>query len=73
MRKFIYENKAISHATQSHLYLDVIGGDDGNSNLASVEVYHPETDTWRTLPASMTIGRSYAGVSIVDKPIGPIQ
>lgn len=49
--------------------LYVIGGDDGNSNLASVEVYHPESDTWRIMPASMTIGRSYAGVAIVDKPI----
>lgn len=53
--------------------LYVIGGDDGNSNLASVEVYHPDSDQWRSLPASMTIGRSYAGVAIVDKPMGPVQ
>lgn len=49
--------------------LYVVGGDDGNSNLASVEVYHPESDTWRILPASMTIGRSYAGIAMIDKPI----
>lgn len=49
--------------------LYVVGGDDGSSNLASVEVYSPETDSWRVLPASMGIGRSYAGVCIIDKPL----
>lgn len=55
----------VSHGGQ----LYVIGGDDGSSNLASVEVYCPETDTWRILPASMSIGRSYAGVCMIDKPL----
>lgn len=48
--------------------LYVVGGDDGASNLATVEVYDPKTDTWTALPASMSIGRSYAGVAIIDKP-----
>ncbi|XP_043473536.1 ring canal kelch homolog [Leptopilina heterotoma] len=47
--------------------LYVVGGDDGSSNLASVEVYSPRTDTWITLPTCMSIGRSYAGVAIIDK------
>lgn len=50
-------------------FLYVVGCDDGTSNLASVEVYCPETDTWRILPAVMSIGRSYAGVCMVDKPL----
>ncbi|XP_067624737.1 ring canal kelch protein isoform X2 [Eurosta solidaginis] len=49
--------------------LYVVGGDDGTSNLGSVEVYCPEIDTWRILPSSMTIGRSYAGVCMIDKPM----
>ncbi|XP_023295821.1 ring canal kelch protein isoform X2 [Lucilia cuprina] len=49
--------------------LYVVGGDDGDSNLSSVEVYSPETDSWRILTASMTIGRSYAGVCMIDKPM----
>ncbi|KAH8392454.1 hypothetical protein KR215_008912, partial [Drosophila sulfurigaster] len=49
--------------------LYVVGGDDGTSNLASVEVYCPDSDSWRILPALMTIGRSYAGVCMIDKPL----
>ncbi|XP_064458270.1 kelch-like protein 2 [Ornithodoros turicata] len=49
--------------------LYVVGGDDGSSNLASVEVYNPKTRVWNMLPTFMTIGRSYAGVAIIDKPI----
>jgi len=49
--------------------LYVVGGDDGTSNLASVEVYCPDSDSWRILPALMTIGRSYAGVCMIDKPM----
>nr|CAD7445133.1 unnamed protein product [Timema bartmani] len=49
--------------------LYVVGGDDGSSNLASVEVYSPKTDSWTMLPSSMSIGRSYAGVCIIDKPM----
>jgi len=49
--------------------LYVVGGDDGSSNLASVEVYNPKADTWTMLPSCMGIGRSYAGVAIIDKPM----
>lgn len=49
--------------------LYVVGGDDGSSNLASVEVYNPKTDCWTMLSSCMSIGRSYAGVAIIDKPI----
>ena len=49
--------------------LYVVGGDDGTSNLASVEVYNPKSDSWSMLPSSMGIGRSYAGVCIIDKPM----
>lgn len=37
--------------------------------LVRLQVYCPKTDTWRILPASMGIGRSYAGVCIIDKPM----
>ncbi len=47
--------------------LYVIGGDDGQSNLASVEVYNPKVNSWSLLPFLMSIGRSYAGVAIIDK------
>jgi len=50
--------------------LIIVGGDDGNSNLSSVEVYDPVTDTWTFLNSSMVVGRSYAGVAIIDKPSG---
>jgi len=46
----------------------VIGGDDGTSNLSSVEMYNPKTDTWNVLAANMTIGRSYTGVAVIDRP-----
>ena len=49
--------------------LYVVGGDDGSSNLSSVEVYCPKTDAWSMLSSFMTIGRSYAGVAIIDKPM----
>ncbi len=36
--------------------------------LQSVEVYSPKTDSWTILPGNMSIGRSYTGVCIIDKP-----
>ncbi len=48
--------------------LYVVGGDDGTSNLQSVEVYNSKTDAWSLLPGAMSIGRSYTGVCIIDKP-----
>ena len=56
--------KVITH--NGALY--VIGGDDGTSNLASVEMYNPKADNWTVLAANMTIGRSYTGVCVIDKP-----
>ena len=49
--------------------LYVVGGDDGSSNLSSVECYNPKSDTWTMLSSSLNIGRSYAGVSVIDRPI----
>ncbi|KAK1175723.1 kelch-like protein 2 isoform X1 [Acipenser oxyrinchus oxyrinchus] len=49
--------------------LYVVGGDDGSCNLSSVEYYNPSADKWTLLPASMSTGRSYAGVAILDKPL----
>lgn len=49
--------------------LYVVGGDDGASNLASVEVYNPKIDSWTLLSSCMGIGRSYAGVAVIDKPM----
>ena len=49
--------------------LYVVGGDDGSSNLGSVEVYDPKSNTWTLLSSSMMTGRSYAGVAVIDKPI----
>uniref|UniRef100_A0AAX7TPY2 Kelch like family member 2 n=1 Tax=Astatotilapia calliptera TaxID=8154 RepID=A0AAX7TPY2_ASTCA len=49
--------------------LYVVGGDDGSCNLASVEFYNPITDKWTLLPTCMSTGRSYAGVTVIDKPL----
>ena len=48
--------------------LYVVGGDDGSSNLQSVEFYNPKTDVWTIVPATMSLGRSYTGVCVIDKP-----
>jgi len=48
--------------------LFVVGGDDGSSNLGSVECYDPKSNTWTLLPSSMMTGRSYAGVTVIDRP-----
>ena len=37
--------------------LYVVGGDDGSSNLNSVEYYNPQTDTWITLQTTMEVAR----------------
>ncbi|XP_014829878.1 PREDICTED: kelch-like protein 2 isoform X2 [Poecilia mexicana] len=49
--------------------LYVVGGDDGSCNLASVEFYNSTTDKWTLLPTCMSTGRSYAGVTVIDKPL----
>ncbi|XP_064626753.1 kelch-like protein 2 [Lineus longissimus] len=53
----------VSHAG----LLYVVGGDDGSSNLGSVEVYDQKNDTWTLLSNTMMMGRSYAGVAVIDK------
>lgn len=47
----------------------VVGGDDGSCNLGSVEFYNPAIDKWTLLAACMSTGRSYAGVTVIDKPL----
>lgn len=48
--------------------LYVVGGDDGSSNLGTVECYDPKSNTWTLLTCSMMTGRSYAGVTVIDRP-----
>ena len=64
MNTFVYKGVV---AYDGLLY--VVGGDDGSSNLSSVECYSPKSDTWTMLLSSLTIGRSYAGVAVIDRPI----
>lgn len=45
----------------------VVGGDDGQSNLSSIEIYNPKINSWTLMSQKMSIGRSYAGVAIIDK------
>ena len=49
--------------------LYVVGGDDGSSNLGSVEVYDPSSNKWTLLTSSMMTGRSYAGVTVIERPL----
>ena len=48
--------------------LYVVGGDDGSSYLQSIECYDPVRVTWTVLNANMSLGRSYTGVCIIDRP-----
>jgi kelch-like protein 2/3 len=45
----------------------VVGGDDGTTNLNSMEVYDPRLDMWTMVQSCLSTGRSYAGISVVDK------
>ncbi|XP_047521897.1 ring canal kelch homolog [Pieris napi] len=47
--------------------LYVVGGDDGAANLNTVEVFDPATEQWSMLGSAMTLGRSYAGVAVVER------
>ncbi|VDP70209.1 unnamed protein product [Echinostoma caproni] len=49
--------------------LYVVGGEDGDTNLASVEKYDPSTNTWVLLSSQMHIGRSYAGVAVIERTL----
>ena len=68
-RLHIFPNVFFSHTgvVSNSGMIYVIGGDDGSTNLDSVECYDPKSNTWTLLHLSMTTGRSYAGVAIVDK------
>ena len=48
--------------------LYVVGGDDGSSNLQSLESFNPKTEVWTIVQATMSLGRSYTGVCVIDKP-----
>lgn len=50
-----------------HGKLYVVGGDDGAANLATVEVFDPAAEQWSVLGAAMAVGRSYAGVAVVER------
>ncbi|XP_047535849.1 kelch-like protein 3 [Vanessa atalanta] len=50
-----------------HGKLYVVGGDDGAANLATVEVFDPAAEQWSVLGAAMSVGRSYAGVAVVER------
>lgn len=49
-------------------FLYVVGGYNGALDLDSVELYNPLINKWTMIPFSMNMGRSDAGVIVVDKP-----
>ena len=53
--------------------LYVVGGCTGLTDVDSVEVYDPATNSWSRLPTSMGIGQSYAGridagITVINRP-----
>ncbi|RVE42707.1 hypothetical protein evm_012644 [Chilo suppressalis] len=48
--------------------LIVLGGDDGAANLDTGEIFDPATEQWTMLSERMSVGRSYAGVCVVEWP-----
>lgn len=55
-------------ATVVYSLLYVVGGDDGVSNLATIEVYDPIFKSWKVASSGLSLGRSYAGIAVMDKP-----
>lgn len=57
------------HSGVVSLYHNVyaVGGDDGTSNLSSVEVYNAVENHWSRLPVDMPLARSYAGLAVIGK------
>ena len=53
----------VTHA--GRLY--VVGGNDGDSSLSSMEMYDPVTNTW-TLVADMPVARIAPAVALINKP-----
>ena len=45
--------------------LYVVGGDDGSSNLHSVEYYNPSTDTWSLIVTTMETARRYFFITVM--------
>ena len=50
-----------------------MGGDDGITNLSTIEVYDPFIDKWKFADGGLTVGRSYAGVAVLDKAADLLQ
>ncbi|VDQ15244.1 unnamed protein product [Trichobilharzia regenti] len=61
--KFYFSQGLVAHDG----FLYVIGGEDGETDLTSIEKYDPATNTWALLPTNLRIGRSYAGVIIMER------
>ena len=44
----------------------MLGGDDSQNELNSIEVYDPKQDQWNMLPCKLTEPTSYAGLVLLD-------
>ena len=44
----------------------VVGGDDGTTNLNTVEFYNPQTDTWQWLESTMEVERRSGGFFFIS-------
>lgn len=47
----------------------VIGGDDGQNNLCSAEIYNPKMNSWSCLTKFLNVPRTYACAVIIDKDL----
>ena len=54
-------------AVDGNIY--VVGGDDGSCNLSSVEMFDPAANAWYMLSGSLQIGRSYAAITAIERPV----
>jgi kelch-like protein 2/3 len=45
----------------------VIGGDDGHSNLSSVEIFSPQRNVWSLLSSFLNEAKSYTGCVLIEK------
>jgi kelch-like protein 2/3 len=50
-----------------HNMLYVVGGDNGITNLSSIEIFDPVSEVWKFAEGGLTQGRSYAGVTVIEK------
>ena len=44
----------------------VIGGDDGQKNLLSVEIYNPQRNVWSLLPTFLNEAKSYTNCLLIE-------